>query len=318
MTVSMPEYLAFNIILDDIVFPDGQTRMGVLGGGGPQAAFGMRLWADSVGLVASVGPDLPEAVPAWFQACGIALSGLRQSSQPTPRAWQALEADGRRTQVWRVPGAALAEHLDVGRLLSGFASQPWRGLHLGIHPLEPAPQPLFNDLRAAPGLFSLETFKPAERLADSAELRQLAGLGDILSLNLLEARSLLGDLEPLSLLTALLDSGAPVAILRLGSEGCLAAQQGSHQAVRIPAVPTRVVDTVGAGNAFCGAFLVAWDQTHDLVHAAACGSAAASFLVEQVGLPAWNQFTRSEAERRMRFAREQARFIQLTQGEISK
>jgi cytidine kinase len=35
--------ITFSIIIDDIVFPDGSTRMGVLGGGGPQTAFGMRL-----------------------------------------------------------------------------------------------------------------------------------------------------------------------------------------------------------------------------------------------------------------------------------
>ena len=45
----MVDFFGFNIILDDIVFPDGQTRMGLLGGGGPQAAFGMRLWAESGG-----------------------------------------------------------------------------------------------------------------------------------------------------------------------------------------------------------------------------------------------------------------------------
>ncbi len=72
----MVDYLAFNIILDDIVFPDGQTRMGVLGGGGPQTAFGMRLWSDSVGIVASVGPDLPATVLDWFNDTGIDTSAL--------------------------------------------------------------------------------------------------------------------------------------------------------------------------------------------------------------------------------------------------
>jgi cytidine kinase len=51
--------ITFSIILDDIVFPDGTTRMGVLGGGGPQTAFGMRLWSDGVGIAAGVGDDFP-------------------------------------------------------------------------------------------------------------------------------------------------------------------------------------------------------------------------------------------------------------------
>ena len=63
-----PTLIAFGVILDDLVFPDGHTLMGVLGGGGPQTAFGMRLpalagWTDQVrvGLVAGVGHDLPNA-----------------------------------------------------------------------------------------------------------------------------------------------------------------------------------------------------------------------------------------------------------------
>ena len=39
----MVDLVAFGVILDDLVFPDGRTSLGVLGGGGPQTAFGMRL-----------------------------------------------------------------------------------------------------------------------------------------------------------------------------------------------------------------------------------------------------------------------------------
>jgi hypothetical protein len=42
------DFGAFGLIIDDIVFPDGQTAMGILGGGGPHTAFGMKLWADQV------------------------------------------------------------------------------------------------------------------------------------------------------------------------------------------------------------------------------------------------------------------------------
>src|SRR5512145_1811864 len=102
------DLVAFSLIIDDIVFPDGQTAMGVLGGGGPQTAFGMKLWADQVGLVSGVGHDLPASALEWLKSSGIDIAGLRLSDHwPTPRAWQLLEADGRRTQVWRVPGSAV-------------------------------------------------------------------------------------------------------------------------------------------------------------------------------------------------------------------
>ncbi len=214
-----------------------------------------------------------------------------------------------------MPLEAVREHLSHEHSLSRI-SPNWRGAHLGVHPLEPV-QTFLNDLHTASGLLSLETFKAAERLATSQELQHLTALCDLLSLNLVEAQSMLGDLDAPTLLAALLNYGAQVVVLRLGSEGSLVAQSGSTQAVHIPAIPTQVVDTVGAGNAFCGAFLVSWDQTHDLARAAASGAAAASFLVEQVGLPTWNQLIHPEAERRMRFALDQAHLIPLSHGGIS-
>ena len=51
--------------------------VGVLGGGGPQTAFGMRLWAGGVGLAARVGADFDSAARTWLSDCGVpALSGV--------------------------------------------------------------------------------------------------------------------------------------------------------------------------------------------------------------------------------------------------
>src|SRR5512136_230160 len=105
----MVDLVAFGIVIDDLVFPDGRTVMGVLGGGGPQTAFGMRLpalvgWTatTTTGLVAGVGRDLPGEARAWLESAGIDLAGVQATDLPTPCAWQLMEADGRRTQVWRV------------------------------------------------------------------------------------------------------------------------------------------------------------------------------------------------------------------------
>jgi hypothetical protein len=43
--------VCYTLIVDDIVFPDGATAMGVLGGGGPQTCFGLRLHPSSPSVV---------------------------------------------------------------------------------------------------------------------------------------------------------------------------------------------------------------------------------------------------------------------------
>jgi len=312
----MVDFFGFNIILDDIVFPDGQTRMGVLGGGGPQAAFGMRLWAESVGLAASVGPDLPTEAIQWFEEAGIHLGALRYSEYPTPRAWQAMETDGRRTQVWRVPPEAIQDHLthEISRIPAELRVA--HGYHMGIHPLDTEFE-FLADLKATGALLSIEPYKPAERLPTRLELEQLLTVADIFSPNLVEAQSLLGHHKPLDLLGGLLAAGTPMVVLRMGDHGSLVATHSSKTAIQVPAVPVTVVDPVGAGNAFCGGFLAGWVQTHDLTRSAAMGAVSASFLVEQVGLPRLTENTRRTAAERLAFVFGQSQVISIPQGGFS-
>ncbi len=59
-------YASWGIIIDDVIFPTGQSAMGLLGGGGLYATVGMRLWEPDVGIIAAVGPDFdPTPWPRW-------------------------------------------------------------------------------------------------------------------------------------------------------------------------------------------------------------------------------------------------------------
>ena len=90
-------YLALGgIIIDDLVYEDGTTSMGVLGGGGLYAALGSRIWSEDVCMVARVGRD--------FNVTSISEKGLHTeyielTSLPTPRAWQLLDSNDERTQI---------------------------------------------------------------------------------------------------------------------------------------------------------------------------------------------------------------------------
>jgi len=304
------DFLAFSLIIDDIVFPDGQTAMGVLGGGGPQTAFGMKLWADKVGLVSGVGSDLPAEAQVWLESTGIDTAGLRYSNQwPTPRAWQILEADGRRTQVWRVPGSATSEAaLWVGAQLSRSpeklppAYRLARGFHLGVHPEEPDLD-FIQALRKNGAVVSIEPFRPSAHPLTETELRALLSAGQIFSPNEEEAQSLVGPGEPLDLVRRLVEAGAEIVALRRGVSGAIVHCADTGETWHIPAVETTVVDSTGAGNAFCGGFLAGWVQTGDLRLAGLYGAVAASFLVEQIGLPGASEEARrrrgEEAGRRL-------------------
>ena len=296
----MIDYFAFSLIIDDLVLPDGRTYMGLLGGGGPQTAFGMKLWtAGGVGICAGVGSDFPPAAQEWLDAMAIDTAGMRlQPQYPTLRAWQILEEDGTRTQVWRTRGSVIPAHLAFAPDLIPPAYWGARGFHFGIHPEHPN-LAVMQALRAHGIVVSVEPFRPAARRLSDEELGTLLGSCDIFSPNVEEAHSLVGDGDPEELVARLAAAGAPLVALRMGAEGSLvyAAAQGTIQ--HIPAVAVTVVDQVGAGNAYCGGFLVGWLETGDLRLAGQYASVAASFLVEQYGLPRPRPGLQAEAAARL-------------------
>ena len=294
-------YVTFSLIIDDLVFPDQTTALGMLGGGGPQTAFGMRLWADNVGLVSGVGDDLPEDALAWLRQTGIDTRGLRRTPDcPTPRAWQRLAEDGHRLQQWRVPGQVIGRQL--GRTLAHLppAYRQARGFHLGVHPEDPD-LGFIRALRELGAVVSIEPFREAHGSLSDAELRALVSAGQIFSPNQLEAESLVGPGPPDELIRRLVDAGASIIALRQGPTGALVHHAQTGETCHIPAFETNVVDVTGAGNAFCGGFLVGWVQTNDLRTAGLYGAVAASFLVEQMGLPAWGSATLAEADQRLAY-----------------
>jgi len=72
------------------------------------------------------------------------------------------------------------------------------------------------------------------------------------------------------------------AVVKLGARGALLAQDGRVVA-RVPAVPTEVVDSTGAGDAFAAGFLAALLAGRNAVEAVASGCRAGAEAVAQVG-----------------------------------
>jgi len=95
--------------------------------------------------------DAPNTNQEWLSTnIGCDLSGLITSDAlPTPRAWQVMDWDGRRTQVWRSPERdELYAQLrpSFGQLPGSF--QVAHTYHLGIHAAH-APMKLLRGLRDA-------------------------------------------------------------------------------------------------------------------------------------------------------------------------
>lgn len=277
----MSPYTSWGLILDDIIYPNGQTAMGVLGGGGLYAACGMRLWHQDVTVCAAVGVDFAASAltPHGFDDSGLVVTDL-----PTPRAWQVLEEDGRRTQIPRVSPDEW-----FGQLVRIPVAQPIPSSLRALHFLGRGDEPEEKFVKA---LTTAGVFLSAEPIVDedsTAEERDALKrcLPDftLFSPDEQGATLLVGERPVKDQLRALAQLGPRVVALRQGKGGALIYERESDEFWQVPAAAAQVVDVTGAGNAFCGGLLVGWLETEDIRKAAAQASVSAAFAIEQIGPP---------------------------------
>jgi len=104
---------------------------------------------------------------------------------------------------------------------------------------------------------------------------------DYLFPSLEEGRSLTGEQKPEAIVRSLLKHGVRNVILKLGDKGCyyLCGEQSGYS----PAVPTKVIDTTGAGDNFTAAFLAGLARGFSPGDCARLGSFAGAWCVENVG-----------------------------------
>jgi sugar/nucleoside kinase (ribokinase family) len=287
-----------NIIIDDIVLPDGVTHMGILGGGGTHAIVGMRIWTDEVGFVAAVGTDLSPECRASLQAYKIDLAGvLVREKYQTARAWQIFEWDERRIEIFRTD---FDDFIRMTPKLDEIPANYW--LAKGYHILSDAREGPAEVARAIRQKGNAILFWEPPPLIVTPEGRDMAQevlpLVDIFSPNLREATALCETDDVDDILQKLAGWGAEVVALRMGIRGSIVRRRNGST-VHVPIVPTEVKDVTGAGNAYCGGFLVGYVETDDIKMAAMYGAVSASFAIEQFGIPMITAETQQEACRRL-------------------
>ncbi len=267
-----------SIIIDDIVYPDGRTSMGVLGGGGAHAAYGIAFAGEKPGLVGLVGEDLPGDIRARLEA-DFDCAGLVWTHHPQLRGWQIFEWNGIRNEIFRVD---VIEPFMYGPD-AGSPALPFERV-TGFTLLR-APEHVAGWRERFPSATLLwEPVRIFMLSADREAFLQGIAQADIVSPNLHEAQAMYGIEDEREIMRRMLADGVKVAALRMGERGSLVARRGDGLAYSIPAVQVAdVVDQTGAGNSYCGGFLLGYCRAGDVAAAGSYGAAAASFTLEAVG-----------------------------------
>jgi sugar/nucleoside kinase (ribokinase family) len=246
------------------------------------AAWLGHLGAD-VRFVGRAGIDGAKRHAASLAAYGVDARIAADPDLPTAALVATLEPDGDRTMyVDRAANATLSRADLPDDVLDGVG---W--LHLtGYSLFDDAVRPAVLDLAArahARGCgVSVDPSSVGFLTGCGAEtfLGWVAG-ADLLFPNLPEGQFLTGLAEPDAVALTLASRGGSV-VVKQGADGAVMVSGGELH--RVAAVPTEVVDTTGAGDAFCAGFLSSWTGgRRDVDVALAAGAAVAARAVTLVG-----------------------------------
>ena len=285
-----------NLLVDDVVLPDGRTRMGEPGGATLYASLAAALWELRPGLVSFRGPEYPAWALEAMQARGIDLGGVHATSGPGLRTW--LLYEGRRRRV--------VHHLDGPtheQVSPTFAHvpEPWRGaraFHLAPMPFE-VQEGLVKDLAAQTrGLISLDPHL-AVNAGTLPRWRAVLPSVDVMFVSEDEADDVAEDAGAVA--AQLAGGRLSLVLLKRGRRGGVACDlREGVRLVEWPPRAVRVVDPTGAGDAFASGVLAGLLRGDPLPRALQRGVVSASFALEEWGCAGLLHATPEQAQARLR------------------
>ena len=299
--------------VDYLITHAGEARVELVGGNALYAAVGAAIWQAPVQLWARLGSNYPQAWLAQLTAQQIGIEGLIRL--PTPqdhRTFFAYLPDGRRqdtnpaahfARIGHPLPAALHDYLhstpgqDDPHNYEPLALRPedWPASWQPVTAVHLSPLALSTHLHVPPHLRQLGvaqiTLDPGERymVPDRlAQIKQILPQVDVFLPSAMEMRSLFGEEADLAeTAVALTKWGARWVVVKNGAEGVLLVNGRSQTITHFPAYHTandpRIADVTGAGDSFCGGFMVGLAQTGDPAQAVAYGLVSASLVIEGYG-----------------------------------
>ncbi|MCP5098656.1 MAG: carbohydrate kinase family protein [Chloroflexi bacterium] len=310
----MPKFITSGgMRIDYLITHEGEARVGMVGGNGLYAAVGAAIWRQDVGLWARIGVNYPEQWLQDLQQIGFTTEGLvRVDGHQEHRTFFAYTADGRRDDL--NPKAHFAKiyhpfppelegytHSALGQdephRFEPLAVRPedWVAAYDGVTAVHLSPLSLATHLHV-PAMLRKKSIQqiscdPGERYMVPARqpfIKQLLPQIDVFLPSNKEIRSLFGEHADLwAAAETLCDWGAPMVVIKNGAKGVLILEGSTGKRTTVPAFhkspDPRVIDITGAGDSFCGGFMVGLAETGNPIQAARMGVVSSSLVIEGYG-----------------------------------
>ena len=286
-----------SVAFDDIETPFGRAEK-IVGGAGTYIAWAASYFVKNISIVSIVGEDFPQSELDALESRGVDTSGIKIVEGGKSFFWAGryhLNLNARDTLVTELNVLA-----DFDPSLTAVHKQ---SEYVMLGNLTPAIQmSVINQMDVHPKVLALDTMNYWMDSAMDELLGVLAHI-DLLIINDEEARQLSGEYSLLKASEVILDMGPKYLVIKKGEHGALLF--GDGQVFFAPALPlTEVQDPTGAGDTFAGGlmgFLASRGMMNFeiLKQAIICGSAMASFCVEQFGTEAIRNLTMDQLQERL-------------------
>jgi sugar/nucleoside kinase (ribokinase family) len=286
-----------NLLVDDIVFADGNTRMGQPGGAILYSALAAAVWGTRVGCVSLVGTDYPVTMLEALEERRIDLSGVHTLGGPGVRTW--LLYEGRLRRLIHRLGCPTHEDVSPGpeHLPPAWQSAP--AVHVAPMPFA-VQRRVLASLDASPNRFvSVDPHLPITE-ATLEDWRQ--ALTEVDAFFPSEDELLLEgtDADPRRVLPRLATGRLRFIGFKQAARGGMLYDAHEDRFHRWTGRATKVIDPTGAGDAFATGFLSAHLEGLPVAACLDRGIVSASFAIEGLGAAALLDATRTEAEIRIR------------------
>ena len=278
-----------NLIVDDVVYPDGRTQMGQAGGSVIHVALGAALWGCSVGIVSVAGSDYPSEVLDALADRGIDLTGVERRSEPGMRTWLLYEGSRRRI-VHRLEALPHEQGSPQPQdLPSGWAPSI---VHLAPMPLPRQAQWLSERQSTESATFTIDPFV----LVDASSWDDCIAVfsqADVLFIS--DDEVLLDDSD-----TRWPEVDIDLVLHKRGKDGGIAFDNQANATMAWPGRAGEVVEPTGAGDGFAGGFLAGLINGDSVDEALQKAVVSAAFALESNDVAAHLSITANDAESRRR------------------
>lgn len=301
------------IRVDYLITREGKAHSDKVGGNAIYAAVGAAIWSDYVSVWGRIGENYPREWIANLADLGINGRGIKRiQGDHDHRTFYAYQTDGSRDDTqpekhYHRIGLPMPKSLVGYRDSTPSQDDPvvfeplalrkedWSEHFQGVSAVHLSPLPLRTHMDLAPFLRDLSieqiTVDPGERYMRpnlAKYLQRFLPYVDVFLPSVQEMRSLFGpNASMIDSAKTLGEWGAKRIVIKRGSHGVSLFQRDWDHFVHLAPFhdkgDRRIIDVTGAGDSFCGGFMVGLSRQSGMEYAAKLGLVSASLTIEGYG-----------------------------------